>query len=425
MRTLGHRLFLAVMLFTLSCASAFAGPATTPQKAKNLGRDADPVIVSGAKMPDFLGAPLNQLFVYAYQGGQWKQIPWQFDERKNGEYIAADNGTLDAADELVVMGADCGDQVTPANWITDAAARANSRYEITVLDPLNPAQLGWVYVYRSTSLTETVTTDYVNFDYPTSVFTTPVYVLGFFPQYLGGNRLELNGSGVDVLDRSKFRLKAAGFPDPYTEEVISTDDPQPKILDGRVRAIAGYQELGQGILTVAYRSQFFDVVTVDFSWSPVPFEWTRASADFNQNIVPGRYYDANTPAGVPVDGVPDAVATSPPSMWQQISSGTGTVLHVADVSGMKGVDTTYYKDSAVVDPDDTGDQKSYGDMGVTVTNPIKYIDLNLTHYVLPPNQPNVGAQYYSYFTHPLQAQAAAQRFGAGPSSRMYLPVILR
>jgi hypothetical protein len=43
-----------------------------------------------------------------------------------------------------------------------------------------------------------------------------------------------------------------------------------------------------------------------------------------------------------------------------------------------------------------------------VANPIKYVSLLVTHYVLPPNQPSVGAAYYSNFTHPLQSQASEQ-----------------
>jgi hypothetical protein len=321
------------------------------------------------------------------------------------------------------MAADCGDRAVAANWIADASARAHPRYEITVVDPLNPAKTGWVYVHRSTSLTETVTQDYVSFDFPTSVFTTPVYTLGFFLQYLGGDRLELNGSGVDVLDRSKFRLKVP-LDDPYTEETLELDEPQPRILDGRVRAMAGYQEEGQGILTIAYRSQFFDKVTLDFSWSPLPFEWARATADFNQNIAGGRYYDANTPAGVPVDGGPDTVTLTPASLWQQISASTGTIIHAADVSPMQGTTSTYYRDSATIDPSDTGDKKSYGEMGITVTNPIKYVYLDVTHYILPPNQPNVGATYYGYFRHPLQAQATLQLPPAG-LKQVYLPLVVR
>ena len=34
--------------------------------------------------------------------------------------------------------------------------------EITVTDPLDPARRGWVYVYRSATLIETVTEDYVD-----------------------------------------------------------------------------------------------------------------------------------------------------------------------------------------------------------------------------------------------------------------------
>jgi hypothetical protein len=431
MHNMGRSLIVAVTVFAFFFSFVFSAPAAGPAAGpaglsltpRTLDRDADPVIVTGARLPGFANAPLNQLFVYAYRGSQWQQIPWQFDEVKDGAYVAADNGKLDPADELVVMGGDCGDQVAADDWIGDASARSHPRYEITVVDPLNSAKRGWVYVYRSASLTETVTQDYVTFDYPTSVFTTPIYTLGFFRQYLGGNRLELNGSGINVLDRSKFRLKAPGQ-DAFTEETLELDEPQPKILDGRVRAIAGYQELGQGILTIAYRSQFNDRVTVDFSWSPVPFEWARASADFNQNMIGGAYYDANTPAGVRVDGNPDAVAVSPASLWQQISAATGSVIHAADVSGMQGTVSTYYKDSATIDTTDTGDRKSYGEIGVTVTNPIKYIYLNVTHYILPPNQPNVGATYYAYFTHPLQAQASEQ---LNPASlkRVFLPMIVR
>jgi hypothetical protein len=420
-------LVVAVLLLTLALTLALISPLSSNAGSplavtKTLDRDADPVTIAGSSMPAFAGVPLSQLFAYAYLGNVWQQIPWQFDEVKDGRYVASDNGLLDTADELVVMGADCGDQASPVSWISDASSRSYQRYEIRIIDPLDSAKLAWIYVYRSTTLVETLTQDYVTFDYDTSVFTTPVYILGFFPQYLGGNRLELNGSGINVLDRSKFRLKVPGQ-DPITEESLELDELQPVILDGRVRAIAGYQDLGQGILTIAYRSQFFDLVTLDFSWSPLPFEWARATADFNQNMDGGTYYDANTPSGVMVDGSPDIVATTPASLWQQISAATGTVIHVADVSPMQGTASTYYKDDETVDPTDTGDQKSYGEMGVTVTNPIQYVYLNVSHYILPAHQPNVGARYYNYFTHPLQSQSTVQWFT--PPGQILLPLILR
>lgn len=425
MHRMGQRLFVFVMVFALFLSFPFSTPAGLPQAVKTLDRDADPVIVTGETMPEFAAVPLNQLFVYAYSGSQWQQIPWQFDEVKDGTYLALDNGQLDAVDELIVMGKDCGDQVETHNWITDASARSHTRYEIEVVDPLNTAKRCWVYVYRSTSLSETVTEDYVDYDFDTSLFTTPDYKLGFFVKWLAGNRLELNGSGINVLDRSKFRVE-----EPWEildEEFLESEEPQPKILDGRVRAIAGFQEGGMGIFTIGYRSQFYDRFFLDLSLVPFPLYWMRLSADFNENIVPGVYYDSNTPSGIPVDGVPDAIATTPASQWQQISADTGTVIHAADASGMQGVQSTYYKDDATVDPGDTGDKKSYGDMGMKITDPSKVIDVELTHYILPPNQPNAGAKYYDYFTHPLQTQVNEQLFSQPtltPQVRVFLPMIV-
>lgn len=395
-----------ILVFNFSIAVS-AHPAMTT--SKTLDRNDDPAIVTGASLPEFLGVPLNQLFVYAFHKNEWRQIPWQFDEVKDELYLPVDNNKLDAVDELVVMGADCGDRITANEWINDANSHSYPRYEITVVDPLNTSKLAWFYVYRSTTLQDTVRTDYVDYHFPDNLFTSPVYKLGFMLAYIGGNRLEMNGSGIDVLDRSKYRMKPVGQ-QIFDEEWAEGEDPQPEILDGRVRAIAGYQGLGllgRGILTYGYRSMFYDLIIVDLSWAPGAFEWVRASADFNENMVGGIYYDANTPKGVRVDGKPDTILTTPVVPWQQISSATGTVIHTADVSPMGGTLSMYYKDDATVDQKDTGDKKSYGDMGVTVTNPLKKIYLSVTHYILPPNLPNVGARYYEYFLHPLQCQALA------------------
>jgi hypothetical protein len=124
-----------------------------------------------------------------------------------------------------------------------------------------------------------------------------------------------------------------------------------------------------------------------------------------------------------VDGVPDVVVTNPATQWQQISSATGTVFHAVEASRMLGSQTTYYKDDDAVDPVDTGDRKSYGDMGIIIDTPVKAIDGSLTHYILPPEQPNVGALYYAYFTHPLQTQAARQTY-ASDDILLLLPAIL-
>lgn len=418
MRSKIQRMVLFAVGFLLIPALACFSPGFASANSSTLDRNADPVVITGAKFAKFLGKPLDQLFVYAYSNGRWQQIPWQFDETVDGAYVAADNLLLDKEDELVFMGMDTGDRAASYQWVDNASAAENPRYEVMVIDPLAPAKTAWVYVYHSTTLDRAKTADYVDYHTPTSTFTSAVYVLGFHPLYIAGNRLEMNGSGINVLDRSKWRFAAEGMESVWNEESIEgePDDPRPLILDGRVRAISGYQALGQGLMTIAYRSQFFDLFTLDLSWSPRDLAWLTASADFNEEIIGGIYYDANTPLGVTVDGQPDTLQTTPATQWQQISSSTGTVFHAIEASRMKGTHATYYKDDASFDSEDSGDGKSYGDMGITISQPIKGIFGSLTHYILPPNSPNVGSDYYDYFLNPLQSKLTLQQKSSRPAS---------
>jgi hypothetical protein len=90
MRTLLTLIIVAMVLCLAAIPArpyvqADVGP-VLPSAARTLARDADPVIVTGQQMPAFAGAPLNRPFVYAYTDGAWQQIPWQFDEIKNGHY---------------------------------------------------------------------------------------------------------------------------------------------------------------------------------------------------------------------------------------------------------------------------------------------------------------------------------------------------
>jgi hypothetical protein len=43
-----------------------------------------------------------------------------------------------------------------------------------------------------------------------------------------------------------------------------------------------------------------------------------------------------------------------------------------------------------------------------ITNPGKLFKLRLAYYILPPNEPNVGATYRAYLSQPLAVQATPQ-----------------
>ncbi len=100
-----------LMVLALVTVHAGAEPAAVPQDPQNtLTRQRDPVVVQGSSLPEFAGAPLNELFVYAYNGGIWHQIPFQLDEVEpiGNTYVVTEDGQLDANDELAFMALDAG-----------------------------------------------------------------------------------------------------------------------------------------------------------------------------------------------------------------------------------------------------------------------------------------------------------------------------
>ncbi len=406
-------ILLLLIALTFAHGSASQPPSPILNAARTLERDADPAIITGQHMPEFAGVSLTHLFVYALRGGAWQQIPWQFDEVQNGRIVAAGNNLLDPDDQLVVMGGDTGDRAAANDWIGDEEARDHPRHELTVTDPLDPTKKGWVYVYRSTTLTNTVTQDYVTFNASQGVFTATQYILGLLNRRLGADRVEMNGSGVDILDRTKVRVQvpAHGL---WTEDTLALSQTWALLRDGSVRAIAALREYNSGyrtdfdLMTIAYSSRFDEVFVINMTSLTPGISWFRASADLNANMVGARGYNAQVPGGVIIDGEPDVVPATPVSDWAQASGATGSIVQIVDLAALGGVRSTYYKDDAAIDPSDTGDKKSYGDCGVRVDNPSKVLSGRIWWYVLPPNQPNVGAAYRDMAMQPLETLASVQ-----------------
>ena len=140
--------------------SAGARPADAQRSdrrsSEGMTRTQEPVIVAGGQLALFEGAALNDLFVYACTGATWQQIPFQVDEVDASGTYTVENGLLDGNDELAFMAMDLGDRVTVSEWITDTSSQGYARYEIQVSDPLNPGQQGWVYLYRSETVSPTL-----------------------------------------------------------------------------------------------------------------------------------------------------------------------------------------------------------------------------------------------------------------------------
>ena len=399
-------------------------------------RSHDPLILPGSSFAGWLGVPLEELALYHYRAGEWQPVPFQIDEvDENGNYVAEFDGLLGANDELVFMGIDSGDWVTPTHWVSDTLALQHPRYAIAVTDPLEPAAEGWVYLYRSATLPRS-DISYVNWDNGLQTATAVSYTLAFTPDdFLGLVSLTLNDQPQDVLDRQKLRVEGRLFgiiPVVVTEESILDflDDPVTLTLPitGPVRAV-GRSDLQQAAFYGQQAS-----LSVAFSLEALPGDLTvdkvRFSLDLNDpqssGLAPVTYYDSNVASGVPVDGQPDAVPAQPLVDWQQIDGSYGGFVSLLDLSVGSGQPGTYYLDDDTFDTNDTGDGRSYGDAGFFITNPGGLLQVQQQLYFLSGQQGSQGSLFAQRAANPLQASVSQQPSPDAPElpHTLFLPLIV-
>jgi hypothetical protein len=134
----------------------------------SISRPADPLVVTGADVPDLAGLAPEDLVAFRYDDG-WQQIPVQVDERDMirweqvynylgsselenefytdpGTYAGPDSDpTLDANDEIVVMLGDAGEHAAALS--EPAGVIAGSGVELTITDPLTYEE-GYIYLFQ-------------------------------------------------------------------------------------------------------------------------------------------------------------------------------------------------------------------------------------------------------------------------------------
>jgi hypothetical protein len=402
-----------------------------------VSRTHEAIVLPGSSFTGWLGVPLEELVLYRYQTGEWQPVPFQIDEvDESGNYVAEFDGLLGADDELVFMGIDSGTMVTPTQWVSDTFALQHPRYQIVVSDPLAPAATGWVYLFRSTTLLRS-DVSYVNWDNELQTATAVSYTLSFAPDdFLGLASLSLNNQPQDVLDRQKLRVEGRLFnviPVLLTEESILEYIDEPVALTlpitGPVRAIGG-SDLQQA----AFYSQQANLA-VAFSLDDLPGELTvdkmRLSLDLadpvTNGLAPVAYYDNNVMEGVPVDGQPDPEVPEQPLVgWQQIDGLFGGFVSLLDVAVGSGQTGTYYLDDDTLDPDDTGDGRSYGDAGFFINNPGGLLQVQQIVYFLSGQQGNQGELFALQAANPLQTGVSLQPPPGGPvlpAFELFLPLV--
>lgn len=396
----------------------------TAASANTLNRPEDPVVVAGADLAVFDGEPIDELRLYTFDGSDWSPVPFQIDERLNditGTYVISEDGLLDANDELVFMAKDAGVEAGTGDWPSDTMALANPRVEVAAGDPLSPGDMGWAYLFRSTTLA-TDPAIYVDWDFAMQTVTALSYTAAFTEDFIGLADITVNGSSTDILDRQKTRVDTAIL-DLDEESLALIVNPTITIpVVGPVRGVANGGQFNISI----YGARLDSAVSFDTSISPFPVQSVRNSLDLNDPTLTGitNYFNSNG-VSVTIDGVNDAVGATPRVDWFQTSGVSGgMVVAFPTVSAGGGTVTNYYEDDSAVNPNDTGDQRSYGDSGLFIANPGGVIDFSLVTFILPPNTTtSVGDDYFDRISNPLTATTTTQEFGE--TVDVYLPVVLK
>jgi hypothetical protein len=423
-----------------------------------LNRPADPVVLKGAQLPALASVAAGDVVAFRWVNG-WDQVPVQVDERKLIDladvygparpghvptgafatvYTDPDTWTgpdgdpeVDADDEIALMAKDLGPR-RPADAPPPPGVVAGSGVELKVRSELGGTpREAWVYLFkRSGNLDPGAGESYVDYDFrlfsgdykttfdvavdsfnpEDSTVTAPFYTTHFPLRWLN-NELRVtagDSTGANILERNKIRF--------YPGE-CSTNEQNFSVgggafvanKSGPVRAIRAYLGASSGIFTE--RDHIFYAQRQDVrSYLRVhPIPGVVDFNDYSRAAFGMTYRNNNNPAGVTIDGDPDAVAAGQLS-WETLDGPQGGVSMVHSVeTDIPGVTlSTYYLDDLTPDePQCTGDSESIGASGPRLADPIPHTD---TAY--PPYKSLTGIRMI-YYDEPGHADGPARAAQAG------------
>lgn len=399
---------MAVLAAVLVVAGALGASARRPRAAvqpapppprvagSTIDRLADGVLLELGLVPDLDGTPLSELRVTRWdvESEAWFDAPFQVDERiERDRYVLVERGAgegVDANDELVALVRHLGGRAPACAWPASAEG-ATVRWDLEVTDPLAPGDVGWLHLFAVPGEPQAVPT-LIRWDRRAQTLTSVDLALTQARDFPGLETLTLYDSPVDVLDRSKVRADVyvqgtidlpGPLPDPtfvfdetYTEESREVQQAAGEFVfnpvkQGPVRLVlevdgAGFAYPGQVEVAAAFGRielptlprevmELVDKLQLEF----------RLTLDFAAEALPGRYADANATAGVPIDGSHDSVAEKPIGEWRQVDTPHGGVVVVAARPLALRSLATYYNDRGRDEPPGTGDNKAYGENGVS------------------------------------------------------------
>ena len=437
----------------MSAALAFCAVAVSLSACtiygSSLNRPEEPVVLEGSSLPKLLGSSPPHIVGFSWDGSAWHQIPTQVDQRDlvnpgqilnrpTGNYASLPSGApydvlvytnpaqsapgytwwptytgvashsgLGDYDQVSFMENVAG-QEAPAGQVP-ANVTASTQEQITLTDPLNSSQIGYVYLFASPTLTGggagttgvsyTFSLDSGNYESTYHMGTganTPnntaaanpeqsTVVTGSYSQDFGDRWLN-NGlaitadgaSGTNILERGRVQFAPGncGRSEDTFDDTIPTTPYEGGFvvnISGPVRAIRSYIGANSGQYTIStdiFYPQREDSVT-NLVVHSIP--GVMSFNDMETGVSGMSYSDSNNPNGVSIDGVPDTLTTgSQPPSWQMVSGSQGSLVSTynvqTDISGVQA--STYYLDQQPASPTPcTGDNTAWGQNGLQVTGP--------------------------------------------------------
>ena len=413
------RLGMGVSALIMASTQAASGRPMAPAVALN--RPADPVVLTGADLPALVGRAPAQIVGWRYSGG-WQQIPVQVDERAvvdwgqmyhygqpigvaalvytdAATWTGADpDASFDGNDELALMAADSG-AAAPAGSVPPGVVAA-SGVQLTITDPLVAGSAGYAYLFQQAGgLNPGAGQQYVSYSFnlasgdykatynilqngpnpENSVAASPFYRTHFADRWIN-DELQLGSDGADILDRQKSRFA----PDDCrrTEDTFAngvTPFPIGMFIAnkvGPVRAIRAFAGANSGPLTQREHILYARRQDIRTSLRVHTIPGSVDFYDYSPAASGLTYRNDLNPAGVTIDGQPDALAAGPIN-WEQVSGAQGSVSiahHITtDIPNFNY--TSYYADTVTpANPQCTGDSMAYGASGVWINQEIPCTD---------------------------------------------------
>lgn len=332
-----------------------AGALAHAAPVKSITRVHDPVILTGAQLPDLTGRSREQVRMFARRDGKVAAMPFQIDERheNGGLVIAGDDDEssdeedvpgLDGNDELVFMAMDTGDRADRG----DLPAEADIVVEVELTDPETREQ-AWAYILHFPGTPPAPTTaKYVHFDGAENQARSDLYTVDYHDK---GNfftslkiKPEAGGSGANLVHRTRMRgaptfsFLFGKFTLEFTEEDSMME--LSGVKNGPVRATrrvdlsvdlgALFPELPSGrVETHHFRSSFLTPAKVSIPWVVLnlasDFSFVTLT-DFREVADGTKYFDANHPDGLDYEGDPELILEGKDHDWWVTAGKGGSFL---------------------------------------------------------------------------------------------------